>query len=255
MHKTRLQSRAIQAACWMVFNYRRIHIFQTCLTTRLLGLPFLLLTWHFPRSSKISISSRFLFWGWIPAVSLWFSFGTTWGWFYTVSLTVQWGNMYQILELPHNMAQVDPFCTNCSDSKQHVGVQIFWIPIIHSVFHCESTSVPKLAAGRSMSVEEPETFILYIHRKRTISNPNVQLCNFAGTWLGKPSHRQWMTMIRWHSVTEIYIYTCIYIICWFGGLPSWNGKEAMQKKPMQVNSLAQWIFSIAKLDCQRFYFC
>jgi hypothetical protein len=151
--------------------------------------------------------------------------------------------MYQILELPHNMAQVDPFCTNCSDSKQHVGVQTCWIPIIHSVFHCESTSVPKLAAGRSMSVEEPETFILYIHRKRTISNPNVQLCNFAGTWLGKPSHRQWMTMIRWHSVTEIYIYTCIYIICRFGGLPSWNGKEAMQKKPMQVNSLAQWIFS------------
>lgn len=40
MHKTRLQSRAIQAACWMVFNYRRIHIFQTCLTTWLLGLPF-----------------------------------------------------------------------------------------------------------------------------------------------------------------------------------------------------------------------
>ena len=108
-----------------------------------------------------------------------------------------------------------------------------------------SQSVPKLAAGRSMSLEEPETFILYIEKEEyrsqiysvaTLLEHDLENHHIDNEW-------QWMTMIRWHSVTEIYIYTCIYIICRFGGLPSWNGKEAMQKKPVQVNSLAQWIFS------------
>ena len=53
------------------------------------------------------------------------------------------------------MAQVDPFLVQiCSDSKQHVGE------------HVGSQSSTQAGSWRSMSVEEPETLILYIEKEQ-----------------------------------------------------------------------------------------